>query len=669
MNANQIHILLIEDDVAYAHFLEKTLLHQGRQQYIIQQVRTLAASLDILSQHLFDVIVLNVLLPDCPDTTKKLKLFHSLAPQSAIVVLTSLESEALRRFALQHGAQDCLFKADLTADAFIRSLHYAIEQRRLSLYFPMTPAVDPEPSPEALSEIIQYTGEGIIVFDSRKVVVLANATAEKIFARPLIGLTPAELSLPADLNNRPINLEIKRADQTTITAEWYVLDFMWHGQATVLVTIQDIADYRYLAQKSTLQTSQIQVLSDISAALRASHSLEATFSFALERIAAMVKITSGLFLLDEGTQELVVMGWYPPNENLVGLRQPIQVGLSAIVMKSERPYFTTNLQQHPGAYTHPSLKQAFNHVSALLVLPILSNDQPAGTLHIGLNEPRSFALDEIRLFTAIAEMLSISFERLTLMETLERRVFERTKALQAANDKLRHLDQLKTKFISDMSHELRTPITALHLYTDLLKRGHTERQERYLAIMEKQITRLTDLAEKILNLSRLDLIDAPTNMQLLDLNQLIEPLYALYQQRAEEQKLKFLFDAGKNLPDVKGAANHLSDAINYLLDNAFNYTQAGFVRLHTTVRNNEIIISVEDSGLGIAASEQSLIFERFYRGNLVVELNIPGTGLGLAIVQEIVQIHHGRIEVQSQADVGSKFIIYLPVTENQEAHT
>jgi len=111
---------------------------------------------------------------------------------------------------------------------------------------------------------------------------------------------------------------------------------------------------------------------------------------------------------------------------------------------------------------------------------------------------------------------------------------------------------------------------------------------------------------------------------------------------------------------VRADANQLAQVVTNLIANALSYTPAGAVRVSVYAENDQVCLCVADSGSGIAPDDLPHVFERFYRGQLVLKNDVPGTGLGLAIVKEIVDLHEGRIEVDSQPDKGTTFRVWLP---------
>jgi signal transduction histidine kinase len=245
---------------------------------------------------------------------------------------------------------------------------------------------------------------------------------------------------------------------------------------------------------------------------------------------------------------------------------------------------------------------------------------------------------------------------------LEARVSERTKELAEANEQLKELDKLKSKFVSDVSHELRTPVANLWLYLDLLERGRIEKRDHYLNVLKKETRRLEQLIENTLSLSRLEMTDFQTAFGPLDLNALVKQIMVAYEPRADLDKLAFIFSPGENMPPILGVKNQLAQVINNLLSNAFNYTFEGFVQVNTFPddEHNQAVLEVIDSGIGIDPEDLPHLFDRFYRGQQTGQSDIPGTGLGLAIAKEVVDLHQGTIEVDHTAEGETVFRVRLP---------
>lgn len=225
----------------------------------------------------------------------------------------------------------------------------------------------------------------------------------------------------------------------------------------------------------------------------------------------------------------------------------------------------------------------------------------------------------------------------------------------------KELERLKDQFILEVSHELRTPVTNMGLFVELMERGKPEKREEYLTILKSEIHQLTHMIEDILDLSRLEIgKHKRITFTMVDLNLLAEQVVSAHCPLAEENGLSLLFEPDRSLPRVRGEPNQLSRVITNLLSNAIRYTPAGFVQVRTFRSDGWICLEVKDTGIGIDPEDYPHLFERFYRGQKVSQSKIMGSGLGLAIVKEIVDIHEGKIEWQSENGKGSTFQIYLP---------
>lgn len=245
---------------------------------------------------------------------------------------------------------------------------------------------------------------------------------------------------------------------------------------------------------------------------------------------------------------------------------------------------------------------------------------------------------------------------------LERQVHDRTAALEAANNRLRQLDAIKSKFIADVSHELRTPLAALHTRIYLLQKSEPEKRERLLGGLQRQVDRLTEFVEAVLDMSRLDISKTNLELKPVDLNAVVHQVVETMRSRAEQFDLELDFVPATQLVPVQGDSNRLVQVVNNLLANAINYTPSGGIHVETrydSVRKAAELI-VRDTGLGIDEEDMPYLFDRFYRGKQAVQTNHAGTGLGLAISREIIEVHGGTIEVESEPGVGTVFHVWLP---------
>jgi signal transduction histidine kinase len=257
---------------------------------------------------------------------------------------------------------------------------------------------------------------------------------------------------------------------------------------------------------------------------------------------------------------------------------------------------------------------------------------------------------------------------------LERRVRERADTAlaqykssleqhRAANEQLRAINHVQSKFIADAAHELRAPLNSLKLRVHLLENGHPEKHAEYLNDLKAQLDRLARLSEDLLDISRLEVNRDSDAFAPVDLNTVVEQVVITYRPLAEAAGLSLVFERTPELPPVSGQRSQLAQVGSNLVANAINYTPAGHVHVITTLAADlkRVCLLVQDTGIGIAGEDIPHLFERFYRGQKPDGMQQPGTGLGLSIVKEIVDQHGGSIEVESQPGVGSIFKVCLPL--------
>ncbi len=247
-----------------------------------------------------------------------------------------------------------------------------------------------------------------------------------------------------------------------------------------------------------------------------------------------------------------------------------------------------------------------------------------------------------------------------LTADLEKRVIERTAELEKANLRLTELDRLKTKFIADVSHELRTPLAVLNTRVYLLQHAQPEKHPEYLNALKFQIERLTNFVNTILDLSRLELGADKVAFGPVSINDIAEQVVSTLSPRAELAGLTLDLHMSDALPPVRGELNQLAQVATNLVANAINYTPNGSIHVRTCLDQDQVSFEVQDTGVGIQPEDLSHLFERFYRGERASQSNIPGTGLGLSIVKEIVDLHNGEIDVDSEVGKGSRFRVRLP---------
>ena len=231
---------------------------------------------------------------------------------------------------------------------------------------------------------------------------------------------------------------------------------------------------------------------------------------------------------------------------------------------------------------------------------------------------------------------------------------------------IRRLEKVRSDFVANASHELRTPVTALKGFSEVLLDGAMEDPatlKQFLDIIYKESKRLEILVNDILELSRVEQKQVPMNVEMVNIMKTIASCFQVIQPQAETKQIKLRMYTSEP-EDVWALTDRsrLEQILNNLIMNGVNYTDnGGKVSVMVEKINDEAVIHVADTGIGIPEEDLSRIFERFYRVDKARSRNSGGTGLGLSIVRYLVQNLNGRIEVKSHLGIGTTFTLYLPL--------
>jgi two-component system phosphate regulon sensor histidine kinase PhoR len=233
---------------------------------------------------------------------------------------------------------------------------------------------------------------------------------------------------------------------------------------------------------------------------------------------------------------------------------------------------------------------------------------------------------------------------------------------------LRRLQRIRAEFIDNLSHELRTPLTTVSLLAETLVReadGAGEaipvRMRDRIGKIEVETDHLVQMVEELLDLSRIESGGPLVMLDEVDLGRLAVSSVERLRLFAERQGVELQTEVPDEVPPVRGAEDRLGQVVVNLLHNAVKFSpDGGVVVVRVEASPQEVVVSVEDHGIGIPRADQARIFERFYKADKARRRG-GGTGLGLAIARHVVEAHGGRIRVQSREGRGSTFSFALPV--------
>lgn len=226
---------------------------------------------------------------------------------------------------------------------------------------------------------------------------------------------------------------------------------------------------------------------------------------------------------------------------------------------------------------------------------------------------------------------------------------------------LEKLDEMKSEFISNITHDIQSPLSNIKGYSHLLEKDTLSEEDKshYISIINNEINRLSSLTKQLLLLASLDRGDDLLNKITYPLSDQLKEVIFNHQWAINEKRIMISY----SMPDIdiNGDPALLYNVWENLLTNAIKYNKEnGSIDISIIKKEKEIEIRFQDSGIGLSQAVQKRIFDRFYREDSARTSTVEGTGLGLSIVSSIVKLHGGRIEADSEENVGSTFTVYLP---------
>ncbi|MER3544078.1 MAG: hypothetical protein C4311_05590 [Chloroflexota bacterium] len=469
-----------------------------------------------------------------------------------------------------------------------------------------------------------------------------------------IGVLDVESGPERPLTHKDLELLMTFAQQVSIAVDHARLD------AQVRDQVRDLSAVR-------------ETLLDITAQLDLSETLQAI----TERAGALVSAQgSAIYLLDAERNELEVVANTGAGRDYRGMRLALGEGLAGKVAAGGQPIIVDNYQAWEGR----SPLFAHEPFTAIASVPLEWWGQVIGVLHVLDDvERRVFTQADIQRLMLLAPQAAIAitnarlFEQLRqAAEDLERKVEARTRELAEANERLREADRVKTQFLANMSHELRTPMNSIIGYSELMLEETygelTARQRDRLQTILRNARNLLDLINDLLDISRIEMGKVTLTRRHVNLNRVVETTLKTMEPMARQKGLWLQVVADETVLPVQADEARLIQILNNLLSNAIKFTREGGVTVTVypyTDAGDWVAVSVSDTGIGIAPEHLPLIFEEFRQIDPSATRGFGGTGLGLAIVRRLVELHGGRVWVESTLGQGSTFTFILPTVESR----
>ncbi|HTP08287.1 MAG TPA: GAF domain-containing protein [Anaerolineae bacterium] len=374
---------------------------------------------------------------------------------------------------------------------------------------------------------------------------------------------------------------------------------------------------------------------------------------------------SEVYLLDEGGHTLkavVAVGNYAEEIKARPLR--MGEGVVGAVAQSGVAEMVNAIEQDPRNVYIPGTPEQHE---ALLCAPLVAKNGLLGVMVVVRSgDQPQFERFDFDFFTALAAQAVIAIENARLYDFEHRQTIELGEALV----KQQELDQLKNAFIQNVSHELRTPLAIIRGYAELMLSGDLGELSPVQQESVEVMTRRTRMLSKMLD-DLLTILAAETHKlekELVDLGHMVELAATDFQAPAKQAGLLLTAAVEPDLPKVYADAIHMRRMLDNLLGNALKFTpEGGHISLSVNHQEDQVILVISDSGIGISPEHLEKIFQRFYQVDGSSKRRYGGVGLGLALVKEIVESHDGVVDVTSEVGQGTTFRISLPAVTSRHS--
>jgi len=277
-----------------------------------------------------------------------------------------------------------------------------------------------------------------------------------------------------------------------------------------------------------------------------------------------------------------------------------------------------------------------------------------GVLAMARSAPRPFTDKQIELVQTFADQAVIAIENVRLFDEIQ----DKSRQLEEAS-------QHKSQFLANMSHELRTPLNAILGYTELMADGaYGEPSEKMLGILkrlEANGRHLLGLINDVLDLSKIEAGQLMLELSDYSVQDIAQTVRSTLEPLAADKKLAFKLELAPELPAGHGDGRRLTQVLINLVGNAIKFTDAGEIAIKAEANNGSFHVSVRDTGPGISAADQAKLFQEFQQTDNTITRKKGGTGLGLAISKRIIEMHGGKIWIDSTIGQGSTFTFTIPI--------
>ncbi|MBV8744452.1 MAG: GAF domain-containing protein, partial [Xanthobacteraceae bacterium] len=406
---------------------------------------------------------------------------------------------------------------------------------------------------------------------------------------------------------------------------------------------------------------ELRALGDVSQAVNSTLDLATVLSTIVSRAVQLSGTEAGaIYEFDGQEKELLLRATYGMSAELIEAIQDQHLGVGEPIMngavaRRDAVQIEDLLTKPPTPAQNIIIRAGFR---ALLIVPLLGRDYIIGVLVVRRKEPGAFPQNTIDLLKTFAAQSVLAIQNAHLFTEID----EKSRQLEIAS-------QHKSQFLANMSHELRTPLNAILGYTELILDSiygePSEKMREVLERLQANGKHLLGLINDVLDLSKIEAGQLTLSLADYSLKDIVHTVFTGVESLATGKKLTLTTDVAPNLPTGHGDERRLAQVLLNLVGNAIKFTDTGEVAIKAATADGSFTVAVRDTGPGIDPADQAKIFEEFQQAGNSATKRKGGTGLGLSIAKRIIEMHGGRLWVESEAGKGSTFAFTIPVQVNR----
>jgi len=438
------------------------------------------------------------------------------------------------------------------------------------------------------------------------------------------------------------------------------IDLVSNFARQAVIAIENVRLLKELRERTTelaRSVEELQALGEVSQAVNSTLDLQTVLSTIVAK-AVQLSATDGgaIYEFDEDSREFQLRATHGADEAMIaaiqkqGIRTDERIIARATAQRA--PVQIADLAEEPSSPIVDIVMRA--GYRAVLVVPLLRPGQIVGTLVVRRKQPGEFSKSTIDLLETFADQSVLAIQNARLFREIE----EKGRELAEAS---KH----KSQFLANMSHELRTPLNAILGYTELILDSiygePTEKMRTVLERLQANGKHLLGLINDVLDLSKIEAGQLTLSLDDYSMKDVVHGVVSAVEPLAAEKRLAFKAEVAPDLPTGRGDGRRLSQVLLNLVGNAIKFTDKGEVAIRAEAANGAFTVAVCDTGPGVAATDQAKIFEEFQQADSSITRKKGGTGLGLSIARRIIEMHGGRIWVESELGKGSTFYFTLPM--------